>query len=167
MIISIIAAVADNMVIGKNNLLPWHLPADFEYFKKVSLGKPIIMGAKTFESIGKALPGRKNIVLSNNPSYRADGCLVASALEEALKLAEPADEVMVGGGESVYKQFLPLADKMYLTFVHYNFEGDTFFPTFMGDDWREVSREDHGADEKNFYAYSFVVFEREKYGQNN
>ncbi|MDD5146159.1 MAG: type 3 dihydrofolate reductase [Candidatus Pacebacteria bacterium] len=167
MIISIIAAVADNMVIGKNNALPWHLPADFEYFKKVSLGKPIIMGARTFESIGKALPGRTNIVLSNNPSYRADGCLVASDLEAALKLAEPADEVMIGGGASVYKQFLPLADKMYLTFVHHNFEGDTFFPEFDNNHWQEIFREDRKADEKNSYAYSFVVFERKKYGQNS
>jgi dihydrofolate reductase len=162
MIISIIAAVADNLVIGKNNVLPWHLPADFEYFKKASVGKPIILGEKTFESIGKALPSRKNIILTNKTDYQPLNCLVAHSIEESLKLAEGCREVMIGGGASVYQQFLPLADKMYLTWVHHNFEGDTFFPKFNQVDWQEISREDQLAYAKNAFDYSFVILERIK-----
>lgn len=160
MIISIIAAVADNMVIGINNSLPWNLPADMEYFRKTTFGKPIIMGAKTFESIGKALPGRKNIVLSNVPDYKAKGCVVTGSIEEALKQTEGSEEVMVAGGASVYRQFLPLANRLYLTFIHYNFEGDSFFPEFDRNEWQEVKRIDNKADENNAFDYSFLVFEK-------
>ncbi len=160
MIISIIAAVADNRVIGNKNSLPWHLPADMEYFKKTTAGKPIIMGARTFESIGKALPGRKNIVLSDDKNYKIEGCVVTGSIEEALREAEPSEEVMIAGGTSVYKQFLPLADRMYLTFIHHDFEGDSFFPEYDLNEWKEIKRIDNQPDENNKYSYSFVIFER-------
>lgn len=162
MIISIIAAVGNKRALGFKNQLPWKLPADLEYFRFMSQGKPIVMGEKTFESIGKPLPHRQNIVLSRNPDFKVPGCLVASSIEEALKLAEDSEELMVGGGATIYQQFLPLADKMYLTFIHHNFEADVFFPEYDLAQWKEVSREDHLADEKNPYDYSFVVLARVK-----
>ena len=160
MIISIIAAVADNMAIGIKNSLPWNMPADMEHFRKATTGKPIIMGTRTFESIGRALPGRKNIVLSSDPNYKAEGCAVAGSIEEALKEAEGSEEVMIAGGASVYKQFLPLANRLYLTFIHHNFEGDSFFPKFDRKEWQEIERIDNKADEKNAFDYSFIVFEK-------
>jgi len=181
MIISIIAAVAENRVIGNKNKLPWHLPADFKYFKEKTLNKTIVLGFNTFKSIGeKPLPNRKHIVLSKEDIKLTGDCYLAKSIDEALKIAElrgtDADkrgqdeklknfsslneEVMICGGAMVYKQFLPLADRMYLTFIHQDFEGDTFFPEFNMDDWREVSREDHEPDPKNLYPYSFVVLRR-------
>ena len=160
MIISIIAAVADNMVIGNNNSLPWNLPADLDYFKKNTLNKPVIMGAKTFESIGKVLPDRKNIILSFDIDYKAEGCIVATSIESALKEVGENEEVMIAGGASVYKQFLPLANKLYLTFIHHDFDGDTYFPEFDIKQWKEIKRIDNKADEKNPYSYSFVILEK-------
>ena len=160
MIISIIAAVADNRVIGNKNSLPWHLSADMEYFKKTTAHKPIIMGARTFESIGKALPGRKNIVLSDDKNYKASGCVVVDSIEKALKEAEGSEEVMIAGGASIYKQFLPLANRLYLTFIHHDFEGDSFFPEYDLNKWREIKRIDNQPDGNNKYSYSFVIFER-------
>lgn len=162
MIISIIVAMADNMIIGDKNSLPWKLPADMEYFKKNTLGKPIIMGAKTFESIGKALPGRKNIILSFDKDYKAEGCIIATSIEQALEEVEENEEVMIAGGASVYKQFLPLANRLYLTFIHHDFKGDAYFPKFDINQWKEIKRIDNEADEKNIYSYSFVVLERKK-----
>lgn len=160
MIISIIAAISNNYVIGKDNQIPWHLPADFAYFKKNTLGKPIIMGAKTFESIGKALPGRKNIILHRDKNYKAEGCIVVDSIEAALEAARDAQEVMICGGASVYQQFLPMAQRLYLTYIDHDFAGDTFFPEFEKKEWREISREKHEPDQKNPYAYAFVVLER-------
>ncbi len=160
MIISIIAAVADNMVIGDKNSLPWSLPADMEYFKAKTTGKPIIMGAKTFESIGKALPNRKNIVLNFDKDYPAEGCVVVTSIEEALKEVGEDEEVMIAGGASIYRQFLPLANKLYLTFIHHNFKGDTSFPEVDFNEWKEIKRIDNQADKKNIYSYSFVIFEK-------
>ena len=160
MIISIIAAVADNMIIGNNNSLPWSLPADLEYFKKNTLGKPVIMGAKTFESIGKVLPDRKNIILSFDKDYKVEGGVTVTSIEEALKEVGENEEVMIAGGASIYKQFLPLANKLYLTFIHHDFEGDTYFPEFDINQWKEVKRIDNKADEKNPYDYSFVILEK-------
>jgi len=162
MTISIIAAVGNNRVIGNKNSLPWHLPADMEYFRKNTFGKPIIMGSKTFESIGKSLPSRKNIILSDDIDYKAPSCLVVHSIEEALKEAEGNDEVMIVGGASIYKQFLPLANRMYLTFIHHNFEGDSFFPEYDLREWKEIKRIDNQADKNNPYPYSFVVFEKIK-----
>ncbi len=160
MIISIIAAIGNNRVIGIKNSLPWHFPADLEYFKKNTIGKPVIMGAKTFESIGKSLPNRKNIILSDDPDFKASGCLIAHSIEEALKQAEESEEIMIAGGVSIYKQFLPLANRLYLTFIHHDFEGDSFFPEFDLNDWKEIRRIDNEPDKENPYSYSFVVFEK-------
>ncbi len=160
MIISIIAAVADNMIIGNNNSLPWNMPADLEYFKKNTLGKSVIMGAKTFESIGKVLPNRKNIILSYDKNYKVEGCVIATSIEEALKDVGESEEVMIAGGASIYKQFLPLANKLYLTFIHHDFEGDAYFPEFDVNQWKEEKRIDNEADEKNPYPYSFVILEK-------
>lgn len=160
MIISIIAALADNMVIGNKNSLPWNLPADMEYFKKITMGKPIIMGTKTFESIGMALSNRKNIILNHDKNYRAKGCVVVTSIEQALEKVEENEEAMIAGGASVYKQFLPLADRLYLTFIHHDFKGDAYFPKFDINKWKEIKRIDKRPDKKNLYSYSFVVFER-------
>jgi dihydrofolate reductase len=164
MIISIIAAIGNNGVIGKNNALPWHLPADFKYFKENTLNKPIVMGLNTFKSIGeKPLAGRKNIILNNDPNYNPpEGCFKAKSVEELLKIVKDENEVMICGGASVYKQFLSLAGRLYLTFVYHDFEGDTFFPEFNMNEWEEIKRIDNKPDEKNPYLYSFVVFKRKQ-----
>lgn len=160
MIKSIIAAVADNGVIGKTGtLLPWRLSADLAYFKKVTFGHSIIMGSKTFKTIGKPLPGRKNIVISSNPNLVADRCIVVGSIEKAFAAAKDESEVFICGGGSVYEQTLPFADKLYLTQVHAKPEGDVFF-SYDTSDWREIYREDHLKDEKNPFDYSFVVLER-------
>lgn len=191
-----ISAVAENRVIGNKNNLPWHLPADFKYFKEKTLNKTIILGYNTFKSIGeKPLPNRKHIILSNNPNLKLpEDCYLATSIDEALQIArnisrnidarrlsnsmievtknidvgrlynsiENNEEVMVCGGAMVYQQFLPLADKLYITQIHQSFEGDTYFPEFDKNKWQEVGREDHQPDEKNKYAYSFVVLEKKK-----
>ena len=130
--ISMIAAVAENLAIGKNNKLLWNLPSDLQNFKKITLGHPVIMGSKTFESLGRPLPGRLNIVVAFNKQYNAPGATVVHSLEDALKQAESAntDEIFVIGGGSIYKQFLPMAHRLYITKVHKSFEGDVFFPDY-------------------------------------
>ena len=167
MIISMISALAENRVIGNKNSLPWYLPADFKYFKEKTIGKTIILGFNTFKSIGeKPLPNRKHIILSKDPiESLPNDCYLAKSIEESLEIAKKIStedsEIMICGGASVYKQFLPLANKLYLTYIHQNFEGDTFFPEFSMNDWQEISREDHQPDSKNKYSYSFVTLERE------
>lgn len=158
--ISIIVAFANNRVIGLNNQLPWNLPSDLKHFKEITMGKPVIMGRKTYESIGRPLPGRKNIVLTRIKHFDIAGCTVVHSLEEALIVAEDGEEVFVIGGETVYREALPLADKMVITHIHADFEGDAFFPEWDLAQWQEVSREDHEPDEKNKYPYSFVVYQR-------
>jgi len=160
--ISMISAVAENLVIGNKNTLPWHMPADFKYFKEATLGKTVVMGLNTFKSIGeKPLPGRKHVILNNDINYVSPvDCVVAHSIEEAVEITKNEPEVMICGGASVYKQFLPLAQKLYITEVHAKPEGDTYFPEIDKDEWREVKREDYKADEKNSYDYSFVVLER-------
>ena len=170
MILSMISAVAENRVIGNKNTLPWHLPADFKYFKETTLNKTIVMGLNTFKSIGeKALPSRKNVILNNDPNYiPPEGCFVAHSIEELLQMLKDdhsagsgqKQEVFVCGGASVYKQFLPLAQRLYLTYVHASPEGDTYFPEVDLTEWKEIKREDHKADDRNAYDYSFVVLER-------
>ncbi len=160
--ISIIAAVAENRVIGNKNSLPWHLPADFNYFKENTFGKTIVMGLNTFKSIGeKPLSDRKNIILTNDSNYVSpEDCFVARSIDEVLEMTKDEPEVMICGGASVYKQFLPFADRLYLTFIHQDFEGDTYFPEFDINEWKEIKRIDCEPDEKNPYSYSFVVLER-------
>jgi dihydrofolate reductase len=160
MTISIIAALAKNRIIGKNNKLPWNLPADLKHFKKLTLGKPIIMGQKTFESIGRPLPGRANIILSLDENFKPQGCIVANSIEEVLKILEHEKEIMIAGGASIYKQFLPLANKMYLTLIDANFEGDTYFPEFNWEDWEVIERIENQSDKENPYKYTFLTLQR-------
>ena len=164
--ISLIAALADDGVIGIDNRLPWRLPADLRWFKQQTMGKPIVMGRKTFDSLGRRpLPGRTNIVVTTDPRYRAPGCIVVHSLDEALRATGDADEVMIIGGASLYAQALPRADRLYLTYVHGRFAGDAHFPVFDTTQWREVRREDHPADDKNPWPYSFVILDRLKASQ--
>jgi dihydrofolate reductase len=157
--IALVVAMAENRVIGKDNKLIWHLPADLKHFKQTTSGHPIIMGRKTFESIGKPLPNRTNIIVTRQTDLQAEGCMVANSLPEALMLAQQLDaEIFVIGGAEIYQQALFLADTIYVTEVHHSFEGDTFFPEIDSVLWQEVSREKNEPDEKNTYPYSFVTF---------
>lgn len=164
--ISLIVALSENHVIGRNNKLPWYLPNDLKYFKQVTMGLPIVMGRKTFESIGKPLPGRTNIVVTRNNEWMAEGVRTVHSLEEAFALAESVaeidgrDELMIIGGDQIYKSALALVDRMYLTEVHAHVEGDAYFPMFDRDHWQEIGREDFDAVEPNPYRYSFVVYDR-------
>jgi dihydrofolate reductase len=160
MIVSLIVAMTDQRVIGIENRLPWHLPGDMQWFRRHTLGKPVIMGRKTYESIGRALPERTNIVISRDADYRAEGCTVVRSPEEALAAAGDVPEVMVMGGASIYAHFLAQADRLYLTLVHAAIDGDAFFPEFDQSAWREVEREERAPDQTNPYPYSFTVRER-------
>ena len=161
MIISLIAAMADNRVIGIENRLPWKLPADMKWFRKHTLGKPVVMGRKTFESFGgRTLPDRPNIVVTSDRSYAIDGATVVYSIDEALSAAGDVEEVMIIGGASFYEQMLPQADRFYLTLVHADVEGDAWFPEFDLAEWQEVERHDFDADENNAHAYSFTILER-------
>ena len=157
MTISIIAALSSNNVIGTENSLPWEIPADLKHFQKITLGKPVIMGQKTFESIKNPLPGRKNIVLTFDKDFKPEGCVVAYSIDEAIQKAEKEKEIMIIGGASIYEQFLPLADKMYLTLIHRDFKGDSFFPEFDRSEWLEIEREKN---ESDGYEYDFVIFQK-------
>jgi dihydrofolate reductase len=160
-ILSVIAAMARNRVIGRDNKLPWHLPADLAHFKTTTLGKPMIMGRRTWESLPGLLPGRPHIVVTRDPDYRAEGARVAHSLEQAIALAaELGDEVMLIGGAELYAQALPLADRLYLTEVDAEVEGDAWFPAFDPADWSLQSREEHGADARNAYPYRFLSYRR-------
>ncbi|MBL0545884.1 type 3 dihydrofolate reductase [Aeromonas jandaei] len=160
--ISMIAAMAHDRVIGKDNQMPWHMPADLAHFKRVTLGKPVLMGRKTFESIGRPLPGRRNLVISRNPGYQADGIEVVGSVEGALALLADNEvaEVMVIGGGHLYAELLPKADCLYLTRIELEVEGDTRFPAFADEQWQCVEREVHQADEKNPHPYRFETWLR-------
>lgn len=157
--ISMIVAMGENHAIGKDGGMPWHLPADLKYFKRITMGKPIIMGRRTFESIGKALPGRRNLVITRSEDFSAEGVEVFASPDAALEAVKGAEEAMIIGGGKIYAELLPQTDRLYITFIHADFEGDTFFPE-LGNEWREASREDFPADEKNPVAQSYVVLER-------
>lgn len=158
--ISIIVAMAQNRVIGNHNQLPWHLPADLKRFKEITLGKPVMMGRKTFLSIGKALVGRRNIVLSTDPDFVAQGCEVFSSIEEALSAVKDESEIMIIGGAQLYHELLPKADRLYLTLIHDHVEGDAFFPAWERSDWQEISRHDVSKSENNPFNYSFIILDR-------
>ena len=158
--ITIIAAIAFNNALGKDNKLIWHLPSDLKRFKKVTLNHSVIMGRKTFESLKKALPNRKNIVITRNRNYKAKDCVVVNSLKTAIELVKNEENSFIMGGAQIYKQAIKLADKLDLTFVHHKFEADTFFPEIDTNLWKETSRIDCQADDKNKYDYSFVSFER-------
>lgn len=156
--ISLIAAFNENRVIGCDNQIPWYLPADLKYFKEKTMGKPVVMGRKTFESIGKPLPGRRNIILTRNLTYIQNGIECFNSLDELKNELKDETEVMVIGGEEIYRLFLPLASKLYLTLVHNELSGDSFFPDFDVSKWTLISEEVHEADEKNAFAYRFLVY---------
>jgi dihydrofolate reductase len=162
MIRSLVVAMARNRVIGRDNQLPWRLPADLAYFKRVTIGHPVVMGRRTHESIGRPLPGRLNIVVSRNPAYRAAGCTVVGSLDEAWKAAGDAVEVSVIGGTSLFAESLPVADRIHLTEVEADVPGDTFFPEFDRSQWTEREIERHGADERHAYPLRIVVLERKR-----
>lgn len=158
--LSLIVAVADNDVIGRDNALPWHLPADLKHFKAVTMGKPIVMGRKTWESIGRPLPGRLNIVISRNSALELAGVVVVRSFEEALAQAGDVPEVAVIGGAELFRSALPLARRIYFTRVHGTVCGETKFPPLDPAQWREVDRSHHPADEKHAYAMTFTTLER-------
>lgn len=162
--ITIIAAVAANRALGKDNQLIWHLPADLRRFKKVTSGHHVIMGRKTFESLGKPLPNRTNIIISRNTDYNAEGCVVVNSLQSAIDAARDDENPFILGGAEIYQQAMQFADKLDITFVHEQFEADAFFPKISKAHWRETSRQDHKADDENIYDYSFVTFTRIKKG---
>lgn len=158
--ISLIVAAAMNNVIGRDGGLPWHISEDLKRFKQLTVGKPIIMGRLTHESIGKPLPDRRNIVISSQQDLTIDGCEVVTTPEDALKLAGAAEEVMVIGGGKVYEQMLPKADRIYMTRVHTSVEGDTYFPELDEDEWQLVAKEDFPADDSGKPGFSFLIMDR-------
>ena len=164
MIISLITAMDRNRLIGINNQLPWHLPADFAHFKSVTMGKPVVMGRKTYESIGQPLPGRTNIVLSRNPDTHYEGVVTVASFEDACKVVPDAEEIMVIGGSAIYEMLMPRVQRMYITYVDGEFEGDAWFPEFSGEDWVEVESSTRAADDKNKYECRFVTLERRSGG---
>lgn len=158
--ISLIVAASTNNVIGAQGGLPWRLSGDLKRFKAQTMGKPVVMGRLTYESIGRALPGRQNIVITRQPDYEADGCDVVRSVDAAIEVADEAEEIMVIGGSHIYQAFLPLADRIYLTRVQANVEGDTFLPDLDAGEWREVSREEYAADELNDFDVVVTTLQR-------
>ncbi|MCG6331123.1 type 3 dihydrofolate reductase [Vibrio alginolyticus] len=159
MIISMIAAMADNRIIGKDNQMPWHLPADFAWFKRCTMGKPVLMGRKTYESIGRPLPGRLNIVISRDETLKIKGVTTVTSIEQALDVAGDVEEVMIIGGGAIYASCLPMANKLYVTHIEAAIDGDTQFPDW-GDQFKETYSEMYQADEKNAYNMRFTVLEK-------
>lgn len=162
MTVSLIVAASTNNVIGSGGELPWHLPDDLRNFKRLTTGKPIVMGRKTHESIGRPLPDRRNVVITRDPDYVATGCDMVASPEAAMTLLRDADEVMVIGGGQVYAAFLPLADRIYFTRVHAQIDGDTSFPEFDENKWVLLSNSAHDADDAHNYAFDVMVFERRR-----
>lgn len=158
--ISLIAAMANNRVIGLNNQMPWHLPADLKHFKSITLGKPVIMGRKTYESIGKSLPGRKNIIISRQSNLNIEGCTVTPSIDAAIEEASDAEEIIIMGGATIYQQTLSIANRLYLTFINLDTEGDAHFPKWDEAEWSCSSSEKHNPDEKNTYSYTFTQLDR-------
>ncbi|MCS0396781.1 type 3 dihydrofolate reductase [Vibrio diabolicus] len=159
MIISMIAAMADSRIIGKDNQMPWHLPADFAWFKRCTMGKPVVMGRKTYESIGRPLPGRLNIVISRDETLKVEGVTTVTSIEQALEVAGDVEEVMIIGGGAIYAACLPMANKLYVTHIEAAIDGDTQFPDW-GDEFKETYSETYQADEKNAYNMRFTVLEK-------
>lgn len=162
--ISLIVAMDNNRVIGKDNQLPWHLPADLAYFKKTTMGHSIVMGRKTFVSIGRPLPGRENIIVTRNHSFQAEGCTVIHSVDDIKVIASKRkEEVFVIGGAEIFQATLPFADRLYMTKIDAHFPGDTFFPSFDETEWQLISSKKGLKDEKNPYDYTFLVYERKTY----
>lgn len=161
--ISFVVAMDQNRVIGKDNDIPWHLPEDLKFFKRVTMGHPIVMGRKTYESIGKPLPGRENIIVTRNKDYEAEGCIILHSIDELKKWIDEnkPEEVSIIGGAQLFKDTFPIADRLYITEIHHEVEGgDTFFPEFPESEWTLTSKEKGIKDEKNPYDYYFTVYDR-------
>jgi dihydrofolate reductase len=159
-VISLVVAATENDVIGRDNGMPWHLPDDLKYFKARTMGKPMLMGRKTFESIGKPLPGRTSLVLTRDATWRADGVVVVGSLDEALAWARNVPELCAIGGAEIFRLVLPLARRLFLTRIHAAVPGDTFLPKIDLNEWREVERAEHPADDRHAYAMSFITLDR-------
>ncbi|RFU69705.1 dihydrofolate reductase [Peribacillus saganii] len=159
--ISLLLAMDKNRLIGRDNQLPWHLPADLKYFKEVTMGHPIVMGRKTFESIGRVLPGRENVIVTRDQSFQADGCIVLNSIKAIKEYADNQDrEVFVIGGAEIFKEIIPFTDRLYITEIHEEFEGDTFFPAVDENEWTLISSKEGMVDEKNIYEHDFLVYEK-------
>jgi len=158
--ISLIAALSLNHVIGKNNQLPWHMPNDLAHFKELTLGRPVIMGRKTFESMGKLLPKRRNIIITRDKNFTIKGAEVVHSLEEAFQKTQNEVEVQIIGGAEIYTQALPFATHMDLTIIDTKIEGDTYFPQWNKEEWQEIAREDFVKDDEHAYDYHFITYER-------
>jgi dihydrofolate reductase len=159
--ISLIWAMDENRVIGKNNQLPWHLPADLKFFKKSTMGHPIVMGRKTYQSIGRPLPGRENIIITRNQEFSCEGCTVLHSVNELIQYAQQLEqEIFIIGGAEIFKEVFPVADRLYITKIYAEFEGDTYFPKIDMEQWKPVFREPGVTDEKNPYRYEFFIYER-------
>ena len=158
--LNLIVAMANNRVIGKDNQMPWHLPADLQHFKSVTMNHPILMGRKTFESIGRPLPGRRNLVISRNPDLAIDGTETYTSIDDAVAACADVEEIMIIGGSTLYQQTIDRADRLFLTFIDLDTDGDAHFPDWKHLDWHEVDRESHEPDEKNPYHYEFVTLNR-------
>lgn len=159
----IAVAVGENFAIGKNNQLLWHMPADLKFFKQTTSGHTVVMGRKTFDSVGRPLPNRRNIVITRDASLKIDGVEVVNSLDEAITITKNEEKpVFIVGGAEIYRQALPKTDLLYLTTIHHNFDADTFFPAIDRNEWNLLSSEPHKADEKNKYDYTFEVLERKK-----
>ncbi|MDB5012317.1 MAG: dihydrofolate reductase [Daejeonella sp.] len=158
--ISIVVVADEHNAIGKNNQLLCHLPADLKHFKKLTTGNTVVMGRKTFDSIGKPLPNRKNIVITRQPDLTIEGCEVVQSIQQALQSSEPNSDVCIIGGAEIYRQSLDLTDIIYLTRIHHTFEADAFFPEINSEIWKQTSVEEHQPDEKNKYSYSFITYNR-------
>jgi len=160
MTLSIIVALSENNVVGINNQLPWHLSADLKRVKALTMGHHLIMGRKTYESIGKPLPGRTNVIITRNKNYKAEGCVVVSSLSEALEKSKDDSEAFIFGGGEIFREAISKVNKIYMTRIHTSINGDTHFPELVSSEWKEISRQDFKADEKNDYDYSFINLER-------
>jgi len=160
MIISLIVAMDENKVIGYQNKLPWNLPSELKYFREATKRKPVIMGRKTHDSIGRPMPERLNIIITRDKNYKADGCVVVNSKEDAIKAAKGNDEIMVIGGAEIYRLFLPMADRLYVTKVHGSFKGDTYFPEFDEGEWAKVKEKFVEKDDENKYSCTIMVLER-------
>jgi dihydrofolate reductase len=159
--ISLIWAMDDNAVIGKDNQLPWHLPEDLKFFKKTTMGHPIAMGRKTHDSIGRPLPGRENIIITRNKDYSSDGCTVLNSVDELIQYSKDQNkEIFVIGGAEIFKEVFPSADRLYITKIYHSFDGDTFFPKIDMDQWKLEFKEPGIKDEKNPYDYEFFIYDR-------
>jgi dihydrofolate reductase len=159
MTVTIVVAIAENYAIGRNNQLLWHMPADLKHFKQITSGHTVIMGRRTYDSVGKPLPNRRNIIITRQ-DITIPGCEVVKSVEDALELCASEDEVFIVGGAEIYKLAMNKTDRIYLTIIHHSFDADSFFPEIDYMEWKEVSREDHPADEKHKYSYSFITLER-------